>query len=248
MLTSMGTRRIATLFNEKMSGHCQTDRPRESEDKMPLSELMDRWYVEDDPSSGATDFGYTDVASDGPSEVQSCTARSRSTGCISEDGLASCDLSPDEPSEKKISLPGIEPYTRLIRESAGYNNLLASLRREYLLSPSHPNTMETIRKTILASLPLSPLISRRQCTESFLMTYSLPVDFVTFHLQQGYTAKVEDALENVICLTGSAKYSQALTCREYVLQTWPSIGGSLLELIKTSLSCDESRLSRNGRF
>lgn len=227
-----------------MSTHDQRERPQQGEDKMPLNELMDRWYVEDDttysevpePSADTTNFGCTDVVRDEMSKARSSTERSWSIRCISEDGLASCDSSPEVPTKREVSLPGIEAYKRLIKESAGYKSLLINLRREHLLSASHPNTMETIRKTILASLPTSPLISRARCTETLHMNYYLRWNFFDFYAGQGYAVDVALALENAICLTGSSTYSQALTCREYVLQTWPSIGSSVLELLGRELS------------
>lgn len=218
---------------------------------------MDRWHVEYDipnfvvpnTSPVVADFDSPDVAPDGLPEAESGTARSWSVRCLSEDDPASCDFTPDEPNEKKlVRLPGIEAYTRLIKDSPGYESLLANLRREHLISSSHPNSIEMIRKAILVSLPESPFISRMKCTESFHMAYYLRWDFFEFHDRQRYTVDAPLALENAICLTGSSTYSQALTCREYVLRTWPSFGGNVLELLCRKISERSSDHFQNSMY
>ncbi|KAJ5525503.1 hypothetical protein N7494_012153 [Penicillium frequentans] len=57
-------------------------------------------------------------------------------------------------------------------------------------------------------------------------------DPVTFLQEQQYLESPEIAIGQAIVLTGSAVMVQALTCSEYLQQTWPSSGMKILELIQ----------------
>jgi hypothetical protein len=45
-----------------------------------------------------------------------------------------------------------------------------------------------------------------------------------FVREQEYREKPDEVVEITITLTGSAKDAQALTCAQYLCQTWPSVG------------------------
>ena len=47
--------------------------------------------------------------------------------------------------------------------------------------------------------------------------------------------KPDEAVEIAITLTGSSKDAQALTCTQYLCQTWPSAGEYTMRLVKDVL-------------
>lgn len=133
--------------------------------------------------------------------------------------------------DEESDMPELSVYQSFISNVASYEWLLSSLRRELLLAPAKPNIMEAIRNKILTSLPSSHRLSRRLSAEAYTVTYVVqwnPLDFLD---EQGYQEEPGEALKGVITLTGSSEDAQALSCAQYLCQTWPSTGGYILQLI-----------------
>ncbi|KAK0645260.1 hypothetical protein DIS24_g8055 [Lasiodiplodia hormozganensis] len=77
--------------------------------------------------------------------------------------------------------------------------------------------------------------------------FEIEWDLLGFLRRQKYDAALEIAVERAITLTGSAKNAQAMTCLDYMSQTWPVIGEEIVKVLQkalkaTSLSC-KTRLS-----
>lgn len=133
--------------------------------------------------------------------------------------------------DEESDMPELSVYQSFISNIASYEWLLSSLRRELFLAPAKPNIMEAIRNKILTSLPSSHRLSRRLSAEAYTVTYVVqwnPLDFLD---EQGYQEEPGEALKGVITLTGSSEDAQALSCAQYLCQTWPSTGGYILQLI-----------------
>jgi hypothetical protein len=135
-------------------------------------------------------------------------------------------------------LPGLEAYKSLIRDAPGYNWLLDNLRKECVLAPAEPNVIGEIRNTILKALPSSSKISRRKPAEPFNMIFMVDWDPNKFLRDEEYAEEPEYAIERVITLTCSTSTAQALTCGQYLRQTWPSTGNQMLELVKSLVSSE----------
>ncbi|GES61167.1 Pfs domain protein [Aspergillus terreus] len=187
--------------------------------KMPLDELMSLWHskVSPEPSTG-------------PYEPPETMAYGYTDSERTDTGAES-------------KLPQLEAYRHLIMHSPSYSWLLDVLRRECVLVPSEPNAMEYIRDTILAFLPVDPAVSRRRPTQVFEAFMQMNWDPVAFYIQQGYTENPKDAIERAITLTGSRESTQAVTCSEYMSQTWPSTGANILELVTSLASSEYNRQS-----
>ncbi|KAJ5364559.1 uncharacterized protein N7496_010272 [Penicillium cataractarum] len=133
--------------------------------------------------------------------------------------------------DEESNMPELSVYKSFISNVASYEWLLSSLRRELFLAPAKPNIMESIRKKIITSLPSSHRLSRTLSAEAYTVTYVVkwnPLDFLD---EQGYQEEPGEALKGVITLTGSSEDAQALSCTQYLCQTWPSTGGHILQLI-----------------
>ena len=134
----------------------------------------------------------------------------------------------DEEAEEEELLA----YRDFIFKAPTYEWLLASLRREFNLAPAEPNFMEAIRRTIINSLPSSHKVSRKKSAEAYKMTFRIEWDPLAFVKEQEYREEPDEAVEIAITLTGSAKDAQALTCAQYLCQTWPSAGEYIIRLVK----------------
>lgn len=133
--------------------------------------------------------------------------------------------------DEESNMPELSAYKSFISNVASYEWLLSSLRRELFLAPAKPNIMKTIREKIITSMPSSHRLSRRSSAEAYIVTYVIqwnPLDFLD---EQGYEQEPGEAIKGVITLTGSSEDAQALSCAQYLCQTWPSTGGHILQLI-----------------
>ncbi|KAI9764589.1 MAG: hypothetical protein M1840_008318 [Geoglossum simile] len=187
-------------------------------DKMPLEVVMSNWYQTlEDPEDSVTpdpDFGDLNEAN--------------------VDDLV--DRKPNEEAGEGVyeetNMPELSAYRDFIFKAPAYEWLLASLRREFLLSPAEPNSMEDIRRQIICSLPSSHKVSRKKSAEAYRMTFRVEWDPLAFVKEQEYREELDEVVEIAITLTGSAKDAQALTCAQYLCQTWPSIGRHTIRLVK----------------
>jgi hypothetical protein len=140
-----------------------------------------------------------------------------------------------EEGNEETNMPGLSAYRDFIFKAPAYEWLIASLRRECLLTLAELNSMEAIRREIISSLPSSHEVSRKKSAEAYKMTFGIEWDPLAFVKEQEYREEPDEAVEIAITLTGSAKDAQALTCAQYLRQTWPSAGEHTIRLVKDVL-------------
>ncbi|KAF3904310.1 hypothetical protein ABW20_dc0105558 [Dactylellina cionopaga] len=132
------------------------------------------------------------------------------------------------------------PYRDFIFNAPAFEWLVESLRREFLLASMEPNCMEAIKNEIIKALPSSHRVSKLRSAEAFKVIFTTgwqPLEFVS---EEGYQNEVGEAIEGAITLTGSSRDAQALTCAQYMCQTWSPTGNNIIGLIKDIVR-DESR-------
>jgi hypothetical protein len=185
-------------------------------DKMPLADIIHNWFNHPDLDSNAppdSDFVATDT------EVPS-------------DAVIDHFTRPDSNEEEDLNMPELLAYRDFIFQAPAYHWLLASVRRELVLAPAERKSMEAIRDKILVSLPTSHKVSKHRSAEAYKATFEIEWDPLAFITEQGYVEEPAEALERAITLTGSTKHAQALTCAQYLLQTWPTTGRHIVRLVK----------------
>ncbi|KAI1872535.1 hypothetical protein JX265_005415 [Neoarthrinium moseri] len=64
------------------------------------------------------------------------------------------------------------------------------------------------------------------------LTFTVDWDPVAFLAAQEYGGPIHEAVAKAITLTGDLRDAQALSCQEYLAQTWPSSGPLLMQLIE----------------
>ncbi|EGX54367.1 hypothetical protein AOL_s00004g16 [Orbilia oligospora ATCC 24927] len=129
-----------------------------------------------------------------------------------------------------------------ILKTPAFEWLVGVLRREIiLLTPAElPNYMEITKRSVSECLPSSHRISKNRSAEAFntiFLTGWKPLIFVN---EQEYELKPSEAIERAVILTGSTEDVQALTCVDYLCQTWLSTGKYIIELVKDVI--DESEI------
>lgn len=142
----------------------------------------------------------------------------------------------DYEEDGEASVSDLGAYRDLIIGSPAFGWLLAVLRRESLVEVECSHSMEDIKQKILSSLKSDHKISRSRSAEAFRATFLINWDPITFFKEQGYQGSLEEVIDRVITLTGSAKNAQALTTLQYLHQIWPTTGEHVLQLVKDVLS------------
>ena len=199
-------------------------------DKMPLEEIMSNWHQNlENEDSVLPKTTLEDVVSHRPPEPGDREVNEASI-YYSMDQESNDEADEEETGE--INKPEHRVYRDLIFQVPAYEWLLTTLRREFRLTPAEPNIMEIIRREIIHSLPSSHKVSRKRPAEAYKVVFTLDWDPLAFIIEQEYEEEPDEAIEIAITLTGSTKDAQALTCTQYMCQTWQSTGQQTIQLIK----------------
>ncbi|KAL6825941.1 hypothetical protein J3E69DRAFT_279665 [Trichoderma sp. SZMC 28015] len=141
------------------------------------------------------------------------------------------DAESDKAKQTVDSSPEISLYKRFLSGHPVYKWLLGNIRRVlYMEVPG--NVQIRIRNSILKHLPEARRVSRRAMPERCNFTFTVDWDPCLFLRQQKYLERPEVAIGRAITITGSETDAQATTVMQYLLQTWPSSGIHLLDLLK----------------
>jgi len=175
----------------------------------PATEVMDRWLdAPDTPEYEDIDLVTTEEHAD-----------------VSDDDF-----------EDDSRVPGLDEYSRLISNDPGYDWLLDCLRKEAVLERPDTDNMQVIQKRILQAIPKPRHVSRKASARGCTVTYTMDWEPFAFLAAQGYEDPDHEAVAKAITITGLWKDAQALSCQEYLAQTWPSSGPLLMQLIKNLVS------------
>lgn len=135
-------------------------------------------------------------------------------------------------------LPHLNLYRDCLLRSPAYKWLLSRLQRELTLECDEHNSMVDIRNTITSSLPRVSKISKREPVKTTKAALIVDWNPATFFQTQDFEGpdgvKVEPsiAVETAVTLTGSVVNAQAVTCQQYLCQTWPLVGEDMIRLLK----------------
>jgi len=155
----------------------------------------------------------------------------------------------EEGEAEEVVLPDKPGYRRVVFDSEAYKQLVARIARaSFLTSLTDSDAMMRIRSAILQSLPSERYVSRHRESKVFTMMMRMVWDPAAF-LRQGYqdVEKPDELLGRVITLTGSLSNAQALSTSEYLKQTWPGTGSTLLAAIVEALRTSEVATSMSTR-
>ena len=157
--------------------------------------------------------------------------------------------SPDR--DAKDETGGVADYLNLTTDTPAYNCLVGYLRRELYLNCSEAYVMAEVGTRIADSLPQSEKVTWRKAATTHSMVFELDWDPQAFVWDQEIDEECGNAVSMAVTVTGCTDDAQALSCSQYLTQTWPGAGPELLELIKGAVrdgtSCRTS-LSHGARL
>jgi hypothetical protein len=142
---------------------------------------------------------------------------------------------PDEGDEFQPP-PRYQEVRSFLLKSHAYNWLLKSARTSTTLTRTTGNTMRYVFQSVETAL--SPALTTRKMRSSHLSSqarFVMDWDVVTFLRRQNYCLSLDIALERAITITGSGTIAQALSCVEYMQQTWPFSGRAVLQILQKAL-------------
>jgi hypothetical protein len=208
---------ITESFQQKCNDSCQKKDPDiiVAEEKMALEDIISRWLKNlDQPES---------------EETPSLSTTDRA-GSIHDEIKESTD--DDDEFDNDWQNTESNTYRELVTRNSAYEWLLATLQGELLLKAAENDVKDDIKRQIMRSLPSSDIISRKKCPLSNKMTFILYWDPLGFLKNQKYDRESAFAIESALTVTGDAYNAQAVTCGQYLRQTWPTNGEHTLALIK----------------
>lgn len=127
----------------------------------------------------------------------------------------------------------------LLRNSEAYKWLVATVQRDYQLRGVEPIRMDDHRNRLLKLLgtPTGILdtktkISRRRPPPLYTAKLHLDWDLLLFLQEQEYPRdSLPGIVGHVITVTGDSHCVQALSCEEYMTQTWPRMGAEFVKCL-----------------
>ena len=208
LLTNM---KCSSAIAESFEKHCrhQEEVQQKRVDKMPLKDLMTHWFESIDQAGEPLNTAPIETA-----DIPEST-----TGSIDE-------------AEPEPELPELDAYRKIISSSPAYKWLCSTLQRIMLTEPDSSDELENISSTINSLLPMSYRVSKRTGPVAHQVTYKVALDLWGFIEDQEYEESPADAVLNAITITGNSEFTQATTCAEYLLQTWPSTATCMIEALK----------------
>lgn len=141
----------------------------------------------------------------------------------------------DDEDVDEDQLPELSVYHRAIIQSSAYRWLVETLRRERdLMVPGNSDAKASTRDQIIDALGRSKRVSRKDRQEVQAVFYS-NWDPFTFWNDQQYESPLRDILARAVTLTGYRNSVEAVTCLQYMHQTWPETGPALLGLLQSGI-------------
>lgn len=137
--------------------------------------------------------------------------------------------------------PRYQEVRSFLLDGPAYQWLVENARSSALLTERRGTILDVITREIDTTLSFlgTPKTPHFQVFRAiFEIDWGLP-DFLT---SQEYGTTLEIAVERAITVTGSGSNAQALSCMDYMCQTWPSSGREVvcmlqMALVSPNLSC-----------
>lgn len=121
-------------------------------------------------------------------------------------------------------------YVEIAVKDYSYGWLLGMLRNRTLLTPRDDGVMSHIRDSVHRVLPkiTNPRLSRAPVSK---VVFEVLWPLRSFLLRNFVDADHVD-IARIVTMTGQLRDAQALTCKQYMEQTWPCTGVHLLQLVQ----------------
>ena len=131
-----------------------------------------------------------------------------------------------------------------ITQTAAFLWLVNKIKIELLLSSPESSILHTVRDHISALLS-----SHERADQTFLqlpatITFEIECDLISFLHKYHFegTSSFEEIMSKLVTITSDGKDMQALTCKQYMKQTWPCGGQRVLQMLAQILESGRSTI------
>ncbi|KAL3468786.1 hypothetical protein BJX99DRAFT_242696 [Aspergillus californicus] len=140
-----------------------------------------------------------------------------------------------DPSSDEVSInPRYQEVRDFLLGGSAYQWMLENVRAAASLTERKGTVVAAISKKlndVISSIKITSARHSQRFQADFDMSWDLPA----FLQDQEYRERIEVALEQAITLTASGVDVQAMSCADYMRQTWPSSGHAVVQAIKKTL-------------
>ena len=141
-------------------------------------------------------------------------------------------------------LDDFETYTHLVVSHASFQWLLSKFRNRLRTTEATCENTARIRNDVMSAFPgLNSVRGSTQCS-TFCARFLVSWDLEGFLREQTISGSTVASVARIITLSGTVDNARALTCEEYMDQTWPTTGLHLVTLIDESLRPQRSASCR----
>lgn len=152
----------------------------------------------------------------------------------------------EEEEEEQPSPPDNRVYRDAVFNSVAYSWLTAALVKTLTMAPVEQDDIcANLREKIQASLGRTRTVSSHSPSKRHAMAFTAEWDPKLFLSEQfPDESDMRRLFRQVLTLTGSTTDAQVLPCAEYLLQTWPTTGPTILEIVEDALATGREVSSR----
>jgi hypothetical protein len=132
-------------------------------------------------------------------------------------------------------LSNFSKHQDFLKQSKEYQWLLGKIRAVAMLSQRDNNVLADIKKKMNAAFDRTKHKGLQGHAPVYAASFKVALKLQAF-LDLYYEEDACQDIGNVITLTGSAVDAQAVTCKQYMTQTWPISGVDTLRALERSLA------------
>ncbi|KAL2810191.1 hypothetical protein BJX63DRAFT_434474 [Aspergillus granulosus] len=144
--------------------------------------------------------------------------------------------SSSEEEDDKSASNRLQSYLASVLDTPAYQWLVDTLQKSMSLSFLERQSLSDIAAAVIRSFAPFPQVSRKAGTGAVKASFVIEWSPIAFFKGQRYEDRADVIFDKVLTLTGSLDDAQALTCGEYMRQTWPTTGMQIMAVIKKALS------------
>ncbi|KAL3459821.1 hypothetical protein BJX64DRAFT_196421 [Aspergillus heterothallicus] len=151
--------------------------------------------------------------------------------------------SASEDEDDKDASQRIRSYLGAVLDTPAYNWLVGTLQKSMSLTFLERQGLSDIAAAVIRSFAPFPRVNRKTGTGAVKASFVMEWSPIAFFKGQRYEGRAEVIFDKVLTLTGSLDDAQAMTCGEYMRQTWPTTGSQIMAVIKKALSGSQGESS-----
>ncbi len=138
-----------------------------------------------------------------------------------------------QPEEVQVH-PRYKEVRSFLLDSSAYQWLIENAESSALLTGRKGTILDAVKRQVDSTFS-SMITPKSRQPQIFQAKFDIDWDLLSFLENQEYDTTLEFAVEHAITITGSKNNAQALSCMDYMCQTWPSSGREVVRVVQKAL-------------